>query len=297
MANVLFKKGLHASLPASRDAGTFYVTTDTHRLYLGDDLLSQAVETVANINALPAGAAVKVPGQFYYAIAENVLCTYDTAQAKWSQINPDTYFKTSKATISTVNNDGKAKLDITLEETDKKGNKTEIYSNDIEVTGESGISVTATTEGLNIKGTTYSLGSSAETNGLAIKLLAAGTNTDAAGSVVLKGGANVTIGSDGTISAQDTVAELKASDSAITLGEGGYDVQIGLGPKGGLVDSTLNLTLDPVIKYGANGTSEAHFTKTNGGAKLNIYTKDEVDAIHTAMDLSLIHISEPTRPY
>ena len=285
MANVLFKKGLHAALPASRDAGTFYVTTDTHRLYLGDDLLSQAVETVANINALPSGAAIKVPGQFYYAIAENVLCTYDATQAKWIQINPDTYFKTSKATISTANNDGKAKLDITLEQTDKKGDKTEISSNPIAVTGESGVSVTATAEGLNIKGTTYSLGSSAETNGLAIKLLAAGTNTDAAGSVVLKGGANVTIDGNGNISAQDTIAEFKTKDSAITLGEGGYDVQIALGTKGQEVaSSTLNLTLDPVIKYGANGTSSAHFLASKGGAQLNIYTKDEVDAIHTAMD-------------
>ena len=90
MANVLFKKGLQASLPVSRDAGTFYVTTDTHRLYLGNDLLSQAVEVVENINALPSSAAVKVKGQFYYAEAENVLCTIKNGA--WVQINPDNFY-------------------------------------------------------------------------------------------------------------------------------------------------------------------------------------------------------------
>ena len=48
MANVLFKQGLQSSLKTIRDnlcaiEGTFYLTTDTHRLYLGDNLLSQAV--------------------------------------------------------------------------------------------------------------------------------------------------------------------------------------------------------------------------------------------------------------
>ena len=91
MANVLFKKGLQASLPVSRDAGTFYVTTDTHRLYLGNDLLSQAVEVVENINALPSSAAVKVKGQFYYAEAENVLAKFNGTT--WVQINPDTKYE------------------------------------------------------------------------------------------------------------------------------------------------------------------------------------------------------------
>ena len=40
MANVLFKQGLQSSLKTIRDnlcaiEGTFYLTTDTHRLYIG----------------------------------------------------------------------------------------------------------------------------------------------------------------------------------------------------------------------------------------------------------------------
>ena len=48
--NVFFKLGQQSAYNGltSRDAGTFYVTSDTHRLYLGDNLLSQAVEVISN---------------------------------------------------------------------------------------------------------------------------------------------------------------------------------------------------------------------------------------------------------
>ena len=35
MANLLFKRGLHANLPTTAVDGAFYLTEDTHRLYAG----------------------------------------------------------------------------------------------------------------------------------------------------------------------------------------------------------------------------------------------------------------------
>lgn len=51
--NVSFKKGLAAALPSSRDANTFYYTSDTFALYLGEHLISNEV-TAAQFNALEA---------------------------------------------------------------------------------------------------------------------------------------------------------------------------------------------------------------------------------------------------
>ena len=51
--NVSFKKGLKASLPATRDANTFYYVSDEFALYLGDHLISNEV-TLAQFNALEA---------------------------------------------------------------------------------------------------------------------------------------------------------------------------------------------------------------------------------------------------
>ena len=57
MANemVKFKKGLHASLPktaANIEVGTFYLTTDTDRLYVGQ--LKDNVATLVELNKSPS---------------------------------------------------------------------------------------------------------------------------------------------------------------------------------------------------------------------------------------------------
>jgi hypothetical protein len=84
MANVLFKRGLHANLPAANAAtdGVFYLTTDTNRLYVGQGTnlveLNKSITLVDNLSDLPTntsdeskavkGSQVQV-GQFYYVKA------------------------------------------------------------------------------------------------------------------------------------------------------------------------------------------------------------------------------------
>ena len=96
MANELyFKRGTQAGLNAltTSDEGTFYLTTDSHRLYVGTGsgkkpaLLNQTVQIADSVNALKSLTGM-VENDFYYAKSENILCVY--TNSGWVQINPDT---------------------------------------------------------------------------------------------------------------------------------------------------------------------------------------------------------------
>ena len=93
MANVAFKRGLHSALPQNGAAldGVFYLTTDSHRLYVGQGTnlidLNKYIRTVVNetaLNNLPN----KQNGDFAYVEDKNILAVYNGT--KWVQVNPDT---------------------------------------------------------------------------------------------------------------------------------------------------------------------------------------------------------------
>lgn len=90
MANVAFKRGPQANLPASAVDGVFYLTSDTNRLYVGQGTnlveLNKSITVVATIDDLPTSDIAN--GQFYYVSGSNILCVYNGTQ--WVQINPDT---------------------------------------------------------------------------------------------------------------------------------------------------------------------------------------------------------------
>lgn len=116
MANVMFKRGVHSSLPQNGSAidGAFYLTTDTNRLYVGNEQnnlveLNQSITVVPTLTDLYEIPYDKVkPGQFYYVQGkgdhvrgENVqggnilaVCTghkqNNTNEPLWVQVNPDT---------------------------------------------------------------------------------------------------------------------------------------------------------------------------------------------------------------
>lgn len=100
MANVMFKRGSQSALQGLIDKksfteGTFYLTTDSDRLYFAQSaselvLLNHQVIHVANLNSLPSLAEATV-GDFYYVVSENVLCTKSATDAtQWVQINKNT---------------------------------------------------------------------------------------------------------------------------------------------------------------------------------------------------------------
>lgn len=107
MANVLFKRGLQANLPKSNIIdGAFYLTTDTNRLYVGNNTelveLNKSITVVKTVSDLPK-TGVEV-GQFYYIAGENkhagasddngnilaVVTSIVNGNPQWTQVNPDT---------------------------------------------------------------------------------------------------------------------------------------------------------------------------------------------------------------
>lgn len=107
MANVLFKRGLQANLPKSDIIdGAFYLTTDTNRLYVGNNTelveLNKSITVVESVDKLPK-TGVEV-GQFYYIAGTNkhagasddngnilaVVTSIVNGNPQWTQVNPDT---------------------------------------------------------------------------------------------------------------------------------------------------------------------------------------------------------------
>ena len=101
--------------------GTFYLTQDTHRLYVGnsDGTLSSVNEGIIfvnSVNDLPAYGNPSSPlwpslqGQFYYVSGvagasgtTNVLCV--ASGTRWVQINPDTYIESYNTTVTALPTD------------------------------------------------------------------------------------------------------------------------------------------------------------------------------------------------
>lgn len=90
MAYYKFLRGNSANLASvTVEDGAFYLTTDTHQLFVGQGEeivpVNEGVVTVADIASLPESA---ITGSFYYATKENVLCVFNGQT--FVQINPDT---------------------------------------------------------------------------------------------------------------------------------------------------------------------------------------------------------------
>lgn len=232
MANVMFKRGTQSSFNnlSTYQDGCFYLTTDSHRLYIGTgsnkaNLVSQSVITYPNWAAIEAlsnsSSSSYAPGlcsegQFYYAKAENILCTY--SNGKWIQINPDhnddhdTYVKSvsvAKNAADTVN--GKQlvyDVKITQAQKDLKGNNEGAPT---EVSGK----LTISASDLNQIATHTNVGMQAEKSDSKVYLKNSGTGANAAAKVEFAGGGSVSVSTDSsnkiTISGVDTTYSLNTT--------------------------------------------------------------------------------------
>lgn len=130
---VRFLTGTQSALNgmSASQVGTFYLTNDTNRLYVGTEsgkpaLVNKVVEVVDNLNGLPVftSDADKTAhlNDFYYVKDKNILCVYtntDTS-APWTQINPDTdtYVEVTELSVGDADKSeqGKIKYTITLKQ-------------------------------------------------------------------------------------------------------------------------------------------------------------------------------------
>lgn len=231
-ANVMFKRGTQSSFNnlSTYQDGCFYLTTDSHRLYIGTvnnkaDLVSQSVITYPNWASIEAlsnksssnyAPGLCSEGQFYYAKAENILCTY--SDGKWVQINPDhnddhdTYVKSvsvAKNTTDTVNGEQLVyDVKITQAQKDLKGNNEGAPT---EVSGK----LTISASDLNQIATHTNVGMQAEKSDSKVYLKNSGTGANAAAKVELTGGGSVSVSYDSsnkiTISGVDTTYSLNTT--------------------------------------------------------------------------------------
>lgn len=91
MALVNFKKGLLANLPATKTAGTFYITTDERAMYLDVDTDTRIrlgdFQEFANVTALTANQNPSTTALYYVS---DINCLAKWNGSKYIQINKDT---------------------------------------------------------------------------------------------------------------------------------------------------------------------------------------------------------------
>lgn len=312
---VSFKRGLSKNLPTSTNIkdGTFYLTTDTHRLYIGQktadsktDLveLNKSITIVKALSDLPLHGETGVNdllkdyvGQFYYVQTLNILCVVIKEEKegkdpvyKWQQINPDTTLASSLDNTAVAVSDNTATITSTV--ADSKGNSSKGIH---KIKGGTNITITQDTneDGYTISSTntTYSLGTNttsketdppSEEKDLTTKIILTSSNNNKDEIQIttsddayseLKATAN-----DGTIDFNLKVNNMYNTGFSSGYGDSNtgfkFEVTDGAGSK--------PASIDPIIKYGSGTTTDVHFN--NGIATLDVYTKEQTDtAIGTAL--------------
>ena len=242
MANVLFKQGTQASLDTIRFNktaidGSFYLTIDTHRLYIGrpdgDAVpVNEGVNTVATLDDLPQITAANAPsyvGQFYYVSGSNILCVYSAStqggavKGGWVQINPNTDTHLSDLKINITVENGVATVSTSITEADSANNgSADTTTRNFKVQGAGGITIGATevsdgnNDVLTITGDQYAIAAgtaNSVTNEVPIELSSDGGHDS---SVTLKGGENVTLSktNDGAIKIDATDTQIASATGA-----------------------------------------------------------------------------------
>ena len=292
--NVLFKRGYQASLPAKGAAtdGVFYLTTDTHRLYVGQGsdpvLLNQTVEFVNSIAELTAKSQNWTPAEkeahlhdLYYVLpgagdasnttGGNILAVwcYDTTQNDyaWVQINPDHNTYVTKIALEALAGSAND-ANVTIRMNRNDGDSQTVTFN---VKGEGKtieVEAAANKAGFILKGDTYSLSRPATGE---IRLNSA-LGQDPS-SIKLVQGENITI-ADGTANNEIQISAHDTRNSNVTLGlnstNGAIDITI-LDTNG---DEKKASTGAIAMKYGASGNLSAPL-----GGTMSVYSKGEIDTL------------------
>lgn len=280
---ILFKQGTQEKLNSLNTSvvGAFYLTNDTHRLYIGEDAakgpvpVNQGVLTVATINDLPATGDA---GQFYLVSDGNILCIY--SQNKWVQINTDTTLDDTKKIVSVVGDASSKSAVVDLVVTDTAG-KQEI--GDFTVEGGAGVNIAVSGNTITISasgtgGVALDLGAEAVDGNKSAYIKTTTTVTDSAGNVGtpiedkigLVAGSNIdTIVAEGDgITINAATQEVK---SHVFNNEAQGFTFVTDQTSGNAVTSSV---LDPIIKIG-KANAEVHFVE--GIADLDVYTITEAD--------------------
>lgn len=281
---VKFKLGTQASLNTLKasqkewEVGTFYLTKDSSRLYIGQAdelaLLNKSVEIYDNLNALKAKGK-SYEGDIAYCVDENVLAYYNGTT--WAQINPDddTILTALTQVVSSVDKGVK----ITTNGTNSDPKKA-VTGADVTITGAKGVQVsTPNNKAVTITGDTYALNVQEHadtTNDIDLVLDSALQNDS---TVHIKGGENVTVtkiaDSNGIqIASKDT----KLNGIILGLNNDG-ELQVGASDTAG----TTGLLKKQKLGYFVDGSYYGIGSDTKQ-VDLPVYSKEEVDNLIKKLD-------------
>ena len=278
---VKFKLGTQASLDTLKasqkgwEVGTFYLTSDSSRLYIGQAdelaLLNKSVEIYDNLNALKAkGKSYK--GDIAYCVDENVLAYYNGTT--WAQINPDddTILTALTQVVSSVDKGVK----ITTGGTNSDPKKA-VTGADVTITGVNGAKVAmASNKALTITGDTYTLNAQEHATNDIDLVLGSALQDDS--TVHIKGGDNVTITKTADSNGiQITAKDTKLNDISLGLGDNG-ELQVGASDTG-----NTNVLKKQKLGYFVDGSYYGIGSDTKQ-VDLPVYSKDEVDNLIKKLD-------------
>ena len=281
---VKFKLGTQASLNTLKasqkgwEVGTFYLTSDSSRLYIGQAdelaLLNKSVEIYTNLAALKAKTTTSTEGDIAYCVTENVLAYYNGTT--WNQINPDDdTILTALTQVVSLVTDG---VKITTGGTNSDAGKS-VTAADVTITGAKGAKVAmANNKALTITGDTYTLNVQEHADATNDIDLVLDSALQDASTVHIKGGDNVTItkvadSNSIQIAAKDT----KLNDISLGLGANG-ELQVGASDTG-----TTNVLKKQKLGYFIDGSYYGIGSDTKQ-VDLPVYSKDQVDALINKLD-------------
>ena len=260
MANLLFKRGTHASLPSTAVDGAFYLTTDTHRLYagIGTELvdLNKYIKVVESISAL---TSLENPqeGDFAYSVEGNVLAVYH--DSTWNQVNHEsTDTKLQGVAVSGADSS------VTITVSDTNGGS---YNDSIQFVGAAGLDVAVDAAGtVTLTGALYTLDGAAS-DGVVTITLSSDKDDAPSSSIKLAGGEGISLAeADGTVTITGDLNRLNPGASSVTVTGGTIAVTI-VDTKG----TTVNVSDENALYYNVGGVT------VYNGSDLPVYSKTEVD--------------------
>lgn len=303
MANVLknakvgFLTGAQSSIDtmlskganAGAKHGYFYLTKDSHRLYVGNSdgsisAVNEGVQTVTYLGDLPtlqtAADKVAYTGRFFYVQYKestagqvdsniaNILCVYNGST--WVQINAntDTHINSNTYTASTTG--ATATITNAIGSTDGGS-----ITGKFEIVTAGGIKIANTagkTNSVTLTGDKFTLAARDGATG-EVKLNLSSANGQAGSSVTLKADPNTTVLTRkenvitiaGRVNASLTIANATGGKTGFTV-----TVKDNQG-------KTVTGSYDPIIKYGSKAQSSTKLV--NGEFNINAYNKEEIDQL------------------
>lgn len=294
-ANVSFKLGLQSAIDqlliakTGAEEGSFYLTSDTHRLYIGGKAspsdtdvqvfpVNEGVTTVDGLVNLPTydteAQKDAAAGRFYYVADANILCVFNGQD--WIQINAndDTGIASTKFQLGQDDDNPEAvKVEYVISDTNGQQKVSKFT-----ILASNGLKTIFTGTTLEIVGNKYNLTSKeTDIDSGKFEIVLGSDGLEEVHKVILLPGENVYLakGED------DNTIKINADDTkiqSVTFKEG-KNAASTEGFRVSVTDSTGKTlesdNFNPKIKYGKQNHIVAKFD--NGEAALDIYTGTEID--------------------